>query len=803
MRLRVADFVPGGRLPPVDDRVVDHFAGAVDEVQENALLWTGNAEQAARNALAGFQSIALYGWAETFRATLSNPAIGLPQSLGSAFDATLDWASDSQNYSISWETADPAEYIALGVKTASFIKRLGESFEVDWAAMIADLSNTAWGKSVASLGQAVPFVGWAVQGLMAGMSLADEIARLDAEATKQARTAVMSGLSAISSSGDIFAVDRAVSNLVRSKTTSGIQNPGGGSWTSDDIDLLAAGGPSQRNLTAAFLPGPIPGTGGPTFVGAKESVPNSGQFLILGKQDDSDSPYVLSSRMSGLSEAQGVGYVPGLQRLVGYEQIEQHGSRPARTRDIGNALSGTLSLLKQMEALVTGGPPWCYLVDTEAVLDAWQDCIEGYIELRQDLYISANSPSDRRFPGYYGDGNKVNVVDSDPGWWMTVSEVTRPVRQPNGNVELRRVLVPGPKLMPQGRDTAHLPYNAGPAAMTSPAVLGPLDYYAHWASRDLAANFSIDSGHPAEHVAIDAYGDGYSGSTMRFSRDRVFESLNGPGSVGPECKGENRFSGPTRKFRTRLSPFETEARTPCPRILQYRYSGQTVAGEPFSWGGWDPNRVWPIPFGAPVVWTDHAGQMSARVDGSPTQVITGNILEMVIRPWCNRLFSIQKQYLDTLWCGYVHPGYPAFAGSPGLRLLLLQRRAQLLNSPAKFKLNTADVVDNIGPGSYAEALKKRGVCMPSKFISCDTQKFAQDTNQKWAAGDLEVNLYTPEPPPPPAPPALPEPVPQGDDAAPDEPDPKLSTEPKQRNGSVAAVGIAAVAAIAAVASQKQ
>jgi len=499
--------------------------------------------------------------------------------------------------------------------------------------------------------------------------------------------------------------------------------------------------------------------------------------------------------MGGWADAQGVGYVPGLEKIVGLEQIEQLGSRPARTRDLGDALSGTLSLLNQLESLVTAGPPWCYLVDTVAVREAWRDAVEGYIELRKALYQESRTGGDRRYPRYFQDGGEVRIADHDPGWWMTVSEVTRIVLRPDGTSEPRRVIMAGPKMLPSFRSTENLPYHAGPAAMSSPAVLGPLDYYADWARYDLATGQNIGDDHPAARAAMDAYGEGQAGNKF-FDDDRVFESRKGFSNVSPQCKGPNEFSGPSSRYRTRLSPFESKASVPCQKFMQYRYSGNTVPGEAKGWGGWEPNRAWPIPFGGPMVWVDHAGQMSAKIDGQPTQVITGNILDMVIEPWCERVFKMQMQHLDTLWCAYVHPNYPAFHNSPGLRLLLAGRRNQLLDSPSRFAVHAPDVIDNVGPGSYREALMQRDVCFPTgKTATCDLS--STPVNPDGPGPKFQVMTFVPPSQPEPEPEPLPDPVPPGGQEDPSEPDVRLSTEPAEEGSKLPLViGAAAIAAAA-------
>jgi len=205
-----------------------------------------------------------------------------------------------------------------------------------------------------------------------------------------------------------------------------------------------------------------------------------------------------------------------------------------------------------------------------------------------------------------------------------------------------------------------------------------------------------------------------------------------------------------------------------------------------------------VPEGEVVEWVDPVGQLSVK--GSTVQ--TGSILDLVIRPWLAQVRAAQEHYLGTHWCAYVHPGMPAFRASNSLRVMLGLRFAQLLQSPSRFELRTADVMDDIGPGSRRELLQNAGVCFPGKVACVPLQ--ADPTTPKppiVVTGFVpapDVPDVDPEDPPAPIPPAdVPPPVPPGDETPPDEPDATLDPQPPAPSPWPWAVAAAAVGYAAA------
>ncbi|MEX1366176.1 MAG: hypothetical protein AB1Z98_23830, partial [Nannocystaceae bacterium] len=77
-----------------------------------------------------------------------------------------------------------------------------------------------------------------------------------------------------------------------------------------------------------------------------------------------------------------------------------------------------------------------------------------------------------------------------------------------------------------------------------------------------------------------------------------------------------------------------------------------------------------------------------------------DIVEAFVEPWCERMERRQEQYLGTLAVAYADPDSAAFTRNPKLRDKLLQMRALLLESPARFNVDLRDVIDR----SYARAL---------------------------------------------------------------------------------------------------
>jgi len=292
MRFRVSDFddIVSARWKRVDTTAVDHW---IDRTElEKVDEWLKGPKEVAKTMLSASVTNSLYQWARVFRNTVRNPAIGLPQSLPlDAYEKTLSWSSD--RYSLITDPDQLSSFLTRDDKKAidSFLATAqGEIAMIRWPELIAELGKTQWGACVSGLGQAVPFVGRAVQGFMAAVSFIDEVQRAGKEEQKRALTSINSGVRAIgqTNSSSLFDLDRLFSEEVFEKCGAAIPSSAN-SFTQQDIDDFAGGGGGKRNLTRAFLPGPIPGSNtSEYFVGNVNKSTTDQASLILGLEDYSE-----------------------------------------------------------------------------------------------------------------------------------------------------------------------------------------------------------------------------------------------------------------------------------------------------------------------------------------------------------------------------------------------------------------------------------------------------------------------------------------------------------------------------------
>jgi len=87
----------------------------------------------------------------------------------------------------------------------------------------------------------------------------------------------------------------------------------------------------------------------------------------------------------------------------------------------------------------------------------------------------------------------------------------------------------------------------------------------------------------------------------------------------------------------------------------------------------------------------------------------GPVVDLIVEPWANSIESMQRWALKTLQVAYITQSSPAIVKDSMLRGELKARREQLLTHDARFKIKIPDVLDNVGPDSYLEALKAAGV----------------------------------------------------------------------------------------------
>ncbi len=136
---------------------------------------------------------------------------------------------------------------------------------------------------------------------------------------------------------------------------------------------------------------------------------------------------------------------------------------------------------------------------------------------------------------------------------------------------------------------------------------------------------------------------------------------------------------------------------------------------PIQWLDGDPFESGPLDYWPNMLIPDRIYRFK-----DPTGVLTdkgtigewGPVDEIAINPWCDDVRAMQMWALKTLQCAYVTQYAPAFRDidpQNTLELELRNRREQLLTHEARFKIETRDVLDSVGPDSYLALLKSSGV----------------------------------------------------------------------------------------------
>jgi len=132
----------------------------------------------------------------------------------------------------------------------------------------------------------------------------------------------------------------------------------------------------------------------------------------------------------------------------------------------------------------------------------------------------------------------------------------------------------------------------------------------------------------------------------------------------------------------------------------------------------------------------------------------GPVDTLCVEPWANLLRERQQYFLRTLQCAYVTQHAPAFRNA-SLRNELANRREQLLTADARGKVRISDVLDDVGPNSYASLLRAAGVGKMGAF--------------SLSAGPSQADTLDGSDEPPPFE-VLPLPMPPGDDTPADQAD---------------------------------
>ena len=712
----------------------EQITGATGRAEEMAWA-TGSAAQA--------------GWAEVQRQILALPAVGLPECIPGLTSELQDLAKGS--WGIGQLQASRAWLKTSGMGPAiGDILASVQAGNGKFPAAFSDYSTKAIGKAIEVVVGEAPVVGWIFQVVYSSISF---LIRRQAEFDKLAKanaTPAQTGVAGIAPPfGGPGAINRAraidLSLLARVQSilpdVSSSQSAGG---TSQDLDLNAR----ASDLTRAFMPATIPS-------GMAALTPNVAQendilfatedLAVPAGETSIDGLRLFASRPVSIDENLGVGYVPGLRRIMGWDSIVDLEGFPRLYTD---PLAATTQALAKLEWQCLR-PPWCYMIDIDAIESSWKAAVDGWRSLKVRIHYAMRggnaSSVFREGSGMVPRVGERVVRSSEPGWWINVSRVLRKLE--GGQVVER--IVPGPPLWPRTR----FEQGSDPGGY----VMGPLDYFS-----------SVE------------YGGDYS-------------TIDDPESVVGRDIAENPES-----LQLMADPWALGAVQGTRAVYRPGEYGPSW-GEPYEGLTGPGVYTWPmVPEGEVVEWVDPVGQLSVK--GSTVQ--TGSILDLVIRPWLAQVRAAQEHYLGTHWCAYVHPGMPAFRASNSLRVMLGLRFAQLLQSPSRFELRTADVMDDIGPGSRRELLQNAGVCFPGKVACVPLQ--ADPTTPKppiVVTGFVpvpDVPDVDPEDPPAPIPPAdVPPPVPPGDETPPDEPDATLDPQPSAPSPWPWAVAAAAVGYAAA------
>ena len=806
-----------------------------------------------------------WAWGETWQRIVSCPALGLPDHVGGLRVSLQDLAG--QGYTLPAPSVSGAPWMST---IADLAGQSGAAQAIRWqdgrirfdavplVQGLGDLASQRVANICTAAVASVPFAGWAVALLFSvGRSIARgaiEAKRIQAQIDDRRTWARPSGLCGIAagSQGQTTAAwhttaDRLVVDevLQRCAPKSASQwfvgyGPDAGQ-PRPQTDQSMAEAAKSIDLTYALLPHQIPsGQIQATQTGAQPGT------LLIGEEDRdcSDSgqgPHVpiFSLRLAGAQE--GSGYCPGLGRMVGRPVYV---GRPGVTKgadyspgvvldrqDLGDILSAATTLCRQLEGL-TLKAPWCFQVRTSEIERAWDQAIQGWADVALQL---------ARRPGG-GIPNKTSRGHTIAGrqWmapapWLNVSKVLR--RRSNGSTY--EALIPGPVLTPyatgitpneiqnMSQNVARSVAGHGPIAAWSPleARIGQEIDEARYGLRSLFSVFDIWSDKPLGSSSFPGsiqalYDDPFLSDNVDLSRfpPGVFEGFGS----SEDAILYREYAHPQQDWLT-LTKNEHGRRT----LRMYARSALA---------DWEARArdAWPvIPGGVdPIRWRDPSGWYCADPD---YLIETVDVMRGAIEPYLARVRSAQWKALDTLSCAYVSHGAPAFEDSPMLLQKLYFRRNQLKTDPARFAVNLADVVDDVGEGllsNFRRVLVDFGV--PDPLVSKPgalgggglssgpepdpIDDFATETPAPPAdpIDDFATEIPTPPPPPPgeslsvyvppPEPPAPPPPLavpspPQGGQENPaSEPDPDVvETQPK---GPGLGLGLA-LAGLAAVAITRE
>ena len=756
---RVSQLQLGSLYPP-PPAWTENYASTESDIDSIMFL---EGEEAISKMAAFMQGVGgEIGWANIQRRIMANPAVGLPD--------VVEWSGErlseaggmfanlaEQNWNVGKEELDLEWLETSGISLDVIGKmRAGEARDV-FAGALSTFSNAAVSKALEVIVGEAPVVGWVFQLVYSGISLVirrqAQLEAMDEQSTKPAQTgqkAILPPMGDLSSSQYASLIDRRLLDKIR-KTLLPTDGPATKKYESAGVTSQTLDGWARdSDLTAAFCPGFQPS--GYVSMTRDAETYESGD-LIFASEDDiqgdtrAQGLKAFASRPGDIASGSGVNYIPGLRQIHGWDSLLclPGGNIPSLYT---HPFTSTTQALARLEFQCTK-PPWCYMLDTYRIEAEWREAIDRWRDLKSRIYYATQGSVDF-WPNVVRPASVegINLTPqlqqevvrwSDPGWWLNCSRVIRS----DGQNEVER-LIPGPILQPRGL------YDQPGAMSPGGYVMHPLDYY---------AGSETTSYRP-----------------QPCSKAAEYIDSNGPLPVMDDPWATNPATNSVRRV---YMPGE-DARWPEPFDPSPESSGR---------------RIWPVvPEGEVVEWTDTRGEL-----GLPgRKVVTGSVLDMAILPWLEKVRASQIYWQQTHWCAYVHPGMPAFEGWNALRFVNAGRFAQLLKSPSRFTLSTADVMDDIGPGSRRELLENAGVCFPGKFVGCaKVQNIPQGPKPPVVVNGFQIGPDVPpvDPDDPPVdPPPVDEtpPVPGGDETPGDQPDPVLNPEPPPSSPLPWAIAAAAV-----------
>jgi hypothetical protein len=797
------------------------------EVQSK-LSWleSGTGDPGADAAMATCDQAGLlcsFGTAEILHALASNPAIGIQQSKAGLLHGLEALAGENFTLPVSPNEAGDHSWFGTlstlsGSGSSGPVSWDGQRIRIDGTALAGSLGNLAIDKlATVAIGAtaAIPFVGWLSASLLSVArvikSKRDQASVLQAaaeEAQGWAQSSELCALPDLEGSGSSAWIGTA-DQIVAEKIVSQLKRSFDGTGCSAAALSEEARG---SDLTWALLPSAIPS-------GDIDDGPSPSPGSYSSRRQDQDCAggqgrSVFTGRIA--SAMTGSGYLPGLGFVGRPVFSARHGANSRGTgsggkisaalepaglferSDLGELLSGSAALCQTIEGLILRSP-WCYQVETWTIRARWREAIEGWGHLEALARAGIDMLPGKDLSGLELFGRSL----VSPAPWLTVSRVK--IKAEGG--QLVSAIRPGPELLgggwPSGAPNP-CPEEWSPFSPMNRANQDPLGVA--WRRQMLEMMFGLRSGldfsmwHPTlDRIEYDC-GPGFCSLTdAAVARMDMFRGTRDlpmwfpTSSTGGELKHWGSFRprswGPDAQTRD-IDAIPSPHWPGCSDMWIYR---------PQDSEEWRAQSDRAVPHGPedPIVWRDRSGTFSA----SNAEIETWGVEQMCLEPYLQRVENKQRDALDTLQCAYVAHAAPAFKNG-FLKEKLRERREQLLDHPARFEVNLADVMDCAGDpgifGNYRELLKQSGV--GALWLSGDHPGPAPEDTTWTGPGGLKIELYDPPPPDPSDDPeaeqeaAPPLPVPTAGSMIASEPDgaiPEVESDRARRAGLLVPVAIVA------------